>query len=447
MSDKQASGIDTLAMLPVLGSVYVIVCQLFLPWISLPFLKYSRLPVKYSLFELGEIGGNINRSIELGGKLKMPPFAQGQLEQFSIWANGFAAAAIIVSGLVLIAAVFMYRLKVRAVLIGRFSFFASAALPLLMFFAVAGFNMMINRQAGRESDFINLTIHSYVQMTSWPYAQFIMAVLLFVLIKKLLDTKTDQTVYYADRAQRNDTHIGRRTKVAFLLIIVAIPAMIFFGIFFLNDRSPSFIALCIIGLSMLPFCMIFENRRPQARELLLIAVMAAIAAIGRAAFFMIPQFKPLTAVAIITGVSLGAEAGFLTGAVAGFASNFFLGQGPWTPWQMFGFGIIGFLAGLLFHRGQSIVTMSEKQRRRRKIKLCIFGGFATLIIYGFLMDTASVTMLSSQFSWEMFKASYITGFPFNMIHAAATVIFLAVLSNPFERKLERIKIKYGMMEV
>lgn len=51
---------------------------------------------------------------------------------------------------------------------------------------------------------------------------------------------------------------------------------------------------------------------------------------------------------ILAGVGLGAEAGFLTGAMAGFVSNFFFGQGPWTPWQMFSFGIIGFLAGLLF---------------------------------------------------------------------------------------------------
>ena len=86
--------------------------------------------------------------------------------------------------------------------------------------------------------------------------------------------------------------------------------------------------------------MIFEDRKPQAREVLLIAVMAAIAVVGRMAFFMLPQFKPVTAIVIITGISLGAEAGFLTGAVAGFVSNFFFGQGPWTPWQMFAFGII-----------------------------------------------------------------------------------------------------------
>ena len=90
---------------------------------------------------------------------------------------------------------------------------------------------------------------------------------------------------------REDKKIGKRTKVSIFLILFAIPCLIFFGIFFLNDRSASFIALCIIGLAMIPFCMIFEDRKPQAREVLLIAVMAAIAVVGRMAFFMLPQFK------------------------------------------------------------------------------------------------------------------------------------------------------------
>ena len=101
--------------------------------------------------------------------------------------------------------------------------------------------------------------------------------------------------------------------------------------------------------------------------MLLIAVMAAIAVVGRMAFFMLPQFKPVTAIVIITGISLGAEAGFLTGAVAGFVSNFFFGQGPWTPWQMFAFGIIGFLAGLLF-RGK------REKYKKSKLILCLYGG-------------------------------------------------------------------------
>ena len=140
---------------------------------------------------------------------------------------------------------------------------------------------------------------------------------------------------------------------------------IYIGIYYLGDRKYYFISMLIILETMLPFAMVFEGRKPQARELIIISVLCAIGVAGRAAFFMLPQFKPVVAIVIIAGVTFGGEAGFLVGAVTGFVSNMFFGQGPWTPWQMFAFGIIGFLAGVLFRKGFL---------RRSTIALCIFGG-------------------------------------------------------------------------
>lgn len=151
--------------------------------------------------------------------------------------------------------------------------------------------------------------------------------------------------------QPADNRISRRTLLAAVLILFIIPGTILFGVFFLNDRKYYFISLLIVIYTMLPFVMVFENRKPQARELIVVAVLAAIAVAGRAAFFMLPQFKPVVAIVIIAGVCFGAESGFLVGAVTGFVSNFFFGQGPWTPGQMFCFGIIGFLAGILYKKG------------------------------------------------------------------------------------------------
>ena len=99
---------------------------------------------------------------------------------------------------------------------------------------------------------------------------------------------------------------------------------------------------------MIPFAFAFENRKPKARELVIISSLCAIGVVGRTAFFMLPQFKPVAAIVIISGVAFGGETGFLVGAITAFVSNFFFGQGPWTPWQMFSFGIIGFLAGIMF---------------------------------------------------------------------------------------------------
>jgi len=188
---------------------------------------------------------------------------------------------------------------------------------------------------------------------------------------------------------------------------------------------------------MIPFFMVFENRKPQARELIVIAVLSAIAVAGRGAFFMLPQFKPVVAIVIITGVCFGAESGFLVGAVTGFVSNFFFGQGPWTPWQMFCFGIIGFLAGILYKKG--VLT-------KTKLSLCIFGGLTTFFIYGGIINIGSLLIFSSQFSWKALLATYISGFWFDMVHAIATVFFLYIISQPMIEKLERIKIKYGLIE-
>ena len=184
--------------------------------------------------------------------------------------------------------------------------------------------------------------------------------------------------------------------------------------------------------------MVFEDRDPQARELVIIAVLAAIAVAGRGAFFMLPQFKPVAAIVIIAGVCFGGEAGFLVGAVSGLVSNFFFGQGPWTPWQMFAFGIIGFIAGVLFKKGML---------KKKKIFLCIYGGISTFFIYGFLLDTASILMFSEKNITKAGAISvYMSGIPFNMVHAISTIFFLFVLSKSMIEKLDRIKIKYGLIE-
>ncbi|WP_171056448.1 ECF transporter S component [Paenibacillus sinopodophylli] len=233
------------------------------------------------------------------------------------------------------------------------------------------------------------------------------------------------------------SRLSRRTWLAAVLILVVIPLTIILGIVVLDDRKYYFISLLIVLYTMIPFALVFEKRKPQARELIVIAVLAAIAVAGRSAFFMLPQFKPVVAIVIIAGVSFGAEAGFLVGATAGFVSNFFFGQGPWTPWQMFCFGIIGFLAGILFQKGLL---------KKTKLSLCLFGGLATFFVYGGIINFGSVSIFSSQFSWQVLLASYVSGFWFDIVHAAATVLFLFILARPMLEKLDRIKTKYGLIE-
>lgn len=236
---------------------------------------------------------------------------------------------------------------------------------------------------------------------------------------------------------KKDRKLSKRTIVASLLILLLIPLTIFIGLYYLGDRKYYFISLLIILEVTIPFVMIFEGRDPQARELVIISVLSAIGVAGRAAFFMLPQFKPVAAIVILSGVAFGAESGFLVGAVTMFLSNILYGQGPLTPWQMFTMGIVGFLAGILFRKGFL---------RRDKFSLAIFGSVTVFLVYGLIMNTASVFVWQAKVNWKMLATSLVMGVPFDLIHAGATFFFLMIIGEPMLEKLDRIKIKYGLIE-
>jgi len=232
--------------------------------------------------------------------------------------------------------------------------------------------------------------------------------------------------------------LSKRTLVATVLIVLCIPLTIFAGVMYLGNQHYNVTAMLVLMECVVPFFLVFESRKPKARELVTIAVLCAIGIAGRSAFFMLPQFKPVLALVIISGVAFGGETGFLVGAVTMMVSNVLFSQGPWMPWQMFSMGIIGFLAGVLFRKGFL---------RRTRGSLATFGAFAAVIIYGGIMNPAAALMYNSQtINWEMLKAYYVSGLPMDLIHAAATVIFILIAAEPMLEKLDRIKVKYGLVE-
>ena len=152
-------------------------------------------------------------------------------------------------------------------------------------------------------------------------------------------------------------------------------------------------------------------------------------------FRSLPSFKPVLALVIISGAAFGGETGFLVGAVTMLVSNIMFGQGPWTPWQMFAMGMGGFLPGVLF-----------AGRPAGRTDLSIFGAAAALLVYGPVMNLGSLVIWQTNITWGMVLAALIAGFPFDLVHAASTVIFLWLIAEPMLEKLERVKIKYGIME-
>lgn len=229
----------------------------------------------------------------------------------------------------------------------------------------------------------------------------------------------------------------RRHRWGNATLMGLIPLTLLIGIQVFGTRQYYLLALIVLLECMLPFFLSFEGRRPQARELVMIAVLCAIGVAGRAAFYMFPNFKPVMALTIIAGIALGSESGFLVGAVTMLTSNMIFSQGPWTPWQMFCMGVVGALAGKVFAKGGV---------PRSKWKLAAFGAVSAVLIYGGIMNFASALMWANTLNWKIIASYYISGFPLDCIHAAATVTFLLLTAQPLLEKLERIKQKYGWTE-
>ncbi|MDD6311619.1 MAG: ECF transporter S component [Firmicutes bacterium] len=194
------------------------------------------------------------------------------------------------------------------------------------------------------------------------------------------------------------------------------------------------ISVGIIILSIIIVFAGFEKRKPDARQLVTLAVMCALAIVSRIAFVLVPSFKPMMGIIIIIGMFFGPQSGFMAGAVSGFVSNFVFGQGPWTPFQMFAYGVGGAIAGLLAKAG---VISKEK-----RLVTSIIGGLLIVVIVGPLLDTSTLFMVTTGGKASA-GAVYLAGLPFNLVHGLCTTLTLFVLMRPIIEKLERIKTKYG----
>ena len=228
--------------------------------------------------------------------------------------------------------------------------------------------------------------------------------------------------------------LSPRTAASALVALLLIPLTLVFGPKLLGDRSYYAVSLLMVLEAMLPFFLTFERRKPRARELVVTAVLCALGVAGRAAFFMLPQCKPVLALTILAGAALGGETGFLVGAATMLVSNILFSQGPWTPWQMLGMGLCGFLAGLVFRRGGL---------PRKREALCAYGAVSAFLVYGILLNAYSALLATGTLTWQSLAVYCASGFSMDAVQAISTAVFLWFFAEPMLDKLERVKIKYG----
>ena len=319
-------------------------------------------------------------------------------------------------------------------------------------------------------------------------------------------------------------------------LLVAVPVALAAAALFQFDQSALFtfaVAFVAVGVLFAGF----EKSRPALRQIMPAAVLGALAAAGRILFAPIPDFKPVSAICILAGAVFGRRSGFMVGALAALVSNFFFGQGPWTPWQMYAWGLVGYLAGVLADVGafgkaegessvatplpaavppasavpssavpsaaasfaspssaassgpsaaaapssaavppvsavpppaavtsaaplpaaassvppvairpaRAVFASRGRSGLAGRAFLYVYG-FLSALLYGFLLNGWTLVGFVHPITWQSALAVYGAGLPFDLLHGAATVVFLAVLYEPWSRKLDRIKRKYALAD-
>ena len=222
-----------------------------------------------------------------------------------------------------------------------------------------------------------------------------------------------------------------RRALGILIPFVLMPVLVLLFAFGPGRDHYALASLLATLMALVLFSCGFERRKTGTRRMILVAVMTALSVVGRFVFSVVPAFKPITAVVVITAMYIGSEAGFLTGALSAVISNFYFGQGPWTPFQMLSWGMIGLLAGLL-----------SKPLKKNRILLSLYGIFAGAG-YSIIMDIWKVLWYNGSLNPALYTSALAAALPHTIMYSVSNIIFLNLLARPFGEKLARVKTKYG----
>ena len=217
--------------------------------------------------------------------------------------------------------------------------------------------------------------------------------------------------------------------------LITLAAAVVWQIFFSEQINYYITSVAVLVISMLPFFVGFELKRISTGEITLVATFIALAVVSRAVFYLIPQFKPIGAVVIISAVCLGAQRGYIVGSFSAFISNFIFGQGFWTPFQMVALGLVGFISGLIF-----------KKIKAKRISLSIVGFALCFALYGLIVDMSTIiSVYGNDFDLSGALSIYLTGLPFSAVFGVATAVFLFLFREAFIKKTQRVIKKYGLI--
>lgn len=218
------------------------------------------------------------------------------------------------------------------------------------------------------------------------------------------------------------------SAVRYSVPFIIVPVLAVSGALMLDGSWHLLVSVAAAAAALLLFAAGFDKKKIGTRRMVICSVMTALAFAGR----FIPFLNPITAMAVITGIYMGSEAGFLVGSMSALLSNFYFGQGPWTVFQMLAWGLIGFFAGVLARPLKANMPL-----------LLIYGALCG-VAYSFIMDIWTVLWYNKGFSWGLYFSALATAVPYTLSYSVSNVLFLLLLFKPFGVKLERVRTKYGI---
>jgi len=190
----------------------------------------------------------------------------------------------------------------------------------------------------------------------------------------------------------------------------------------------SFVILAVVLLGGFAW---YERSRPPSQVVALVAALAALAIAGRIAFAAFPNVKPTTDIVVFAGYALGPAPGFAVGALAGLVSNFWFGQGPWTPWQMAGWGMCGLM-------GAGLALGVRNAGRLSLAAVCGLAGIA----YGVLLNFSLMATYGGDLSLERFLTLEARAIPFDLAHVVGNVAFALLAGPAMVRMLTRFRRRF-----
>lgn len=220
--------------------------------------------------------------------------------------------------------------------------------------------------------------------------------------------------------------------IDFSIFLFLIPACLVLGVL-IYAKQFVFVSIAVAIFACIPFFINFEKRNPQPKELVLIAVLTSLVVVSRIVFFVSPNFKPVTALIIIIALAFGKDMGFMVGALTAILSNIYFGQGPWTPFQMFTWGFIGYIAGAL----------GKLKLFNKFIPMIIFGAISG-VLYSAIMSIYDTLFFDKTFSLIRYISIVSISSRVMLVYIYSNVFFLTILGIPLLRGFKRIKIKYGL---